>query len=104
MTHQEDVTAALQTYQETVRGVLGAKDSSELPTKTGKPFDEAQMEALATPARELVVEVLEGLSLDVIEPCEPECDAVRHALHQGSWNAHMKIEAVIASYKGGAEK
>lgn len=40
--------------------------------------------------------LLEELSLDVIEPCEPDCDPVRHALHQGSWDAHLKIEAKLA--------
>jgi len=46
--------------------------------------------------REARIDELEKLSFEVVEPCEPDCDEVRHALHQGSWNAHLKIENRIA--------
>lgn len=45
------------------------------------------------------IALLEGLSFEVVEPCEPECDDVRHALHQGSWNAHIVIENKIDELK-----
>lgn len=50
-----------------------------------------------------VIEELDQLSLDVIESCEPECSEVRHALHQGSWNAHLKIEEHIERLRMGIE-
>jgi len=42
-------------------------------------------------------EVLKGLSFSVVEPCEPDCDEVRHALHEGTWRAHLKIEEAIST-------
>ena len=38
------------------------------------------------------IEELEHISMEVVEPCEPDCDDVRHALHEGSLKAHLKIE------------
>jgi len=49
--------------------------------------------------KEAAVGALEDLSMDVVEPCEPECDAVRHAKHEGSWNAHLIIEDRINTLK-----
>ena len=42
------------------------------------------------------IEEFENMSMEVVEPCEPDCDEVRHALHEGSWQAHLKIENRIA--------
>lgn len=50
-----------------------------------------------------LIKELQQLSLDVIEHCEPECSEVRHALHQGSWNAHLKIEEHIERLRMGVE-
>ena len=30
---------------------------------------------------------------DFVEPCEPDCDDVRHAYHQGQWDMATRIEA-----------
>lgn len=44
---------------------------------------------------------LERLSMKVVLPCEPDCDDIRHALHQGSWNAHLVIEERLAALRQG---
>ena len=30
---------------------------------------------------------------DFVEPCEPDCDDVRHAYHQGQWDMATRIKA-----------
>ena len=30
---------------------------------------------------------------EFVEPCEPDCDEVRHAYHQGQWDMATRIEA-----------
>ena len=30
---------------------------------------------------------------EFVEPCEPDCDDVRHAYHQGQWDMATRIEA-----------
>ncbi len=65
----------------------------------GAPIDYSHVRQLKTALKAHIeqecIRVLEAVSMAVVEPCEPECDPVRHALHQGSWNAHLKIEAEI---------
>lgn len=63
--------------------------------------EEPEYQTLIT--SEIIAE-LERLSMAVIEPCEPECNEVRHARHEGSWNAHLKIEDRIKHYKGKGAK
>lgn len=48
---------------------------------------------------EAVLAELDDLSFKVVEPCEPDCDEVRHALHEGSWNAHLVIDERLAELK-----
>lgn len=42
---------------------------------------------------------LDALMLEVsnwaVEPCEPDCDDVRHARHQGSWDTGERIRHII---------
>lgn len=52
-------------------------------------------QALLEYSQREVLKELERLSVEVVEPCEPDCDEVRHALHQGTWNAHLKIDERI---------
>jgi len=47
---------------------------------------------IATERLKAKIEELENMSMEVVEPCEPDCSDVRHALHEGSWNAHLKID------------
>lgn len=38
---------------------------------------------------------LEGIkekNFEFMEPCEPDCDEVRHARHEGSWKHYIKME------------
>jgi hypothetical protein len=36
--------------------------------------------------------------LDIVEPCEPDCDKVRHARHQGQWEMHLKQAEAVRKY------
>lgn len=55
-----------------------------------------QIEDIVAKAR---IDELNHLSWAVVEPCEPDCDAVRHAHHQGTWDAHIKIEERIEALR-----
>ena len=61
----------------------------------------SELEALIAEAR---ISELEEISFKVVEPCEPDCDEVRHALHQGSWNAHLVIEARLTQLQSQIDK
>ena len=55
---------------------------------------------IAQAKREAAIAELESLrSMEVVEQCEPDCDEVRHARHEGSWNAHLAVEARLATLK-----
>ena len=36
----------------------------------------------------VIVKKIKDMSFEFMEPCEPDCDKIRHALHEGSWQ-HM---------------
>jgi hypothetical protein len=54
---------------------------------------------IAQAKREAAIAELESLSMEVVEPCEPDCDEVRHARHEGSCNAHLAVEARLATLR-----
>jgi len=36
---------------------------------------------------------------DLVVPCKPDCTPKEHAYHQGTWDAHIKLEEIIKSIK-----
>ena len=59
-----------------------------------------QLEALlAEEVRKARIDELEALSMAIVEPCEPDCTPERHARHEGTWQAHLAIEARISKLK-----
>ena len=50
--------------------------------------------------RELaLLERLEDLNFEFMEPCEPDCSDVRHARHEGSWEHYWRMKAAIQKEK-----
>lgn len=41
------------------------------------------------------VEKINDKNLEYMESCEPDCDEVRHAYHQGSWDHFWKLDKYI---------
>jgi hypothetical protein len=59
-------------------------------------YSKMELVSIIAKARlEAAIGELDHMSIEVVEPCEPDCDAVRHALHQGSWDAHLTIDERI---------
>lgn len=55
------------------------------------------------------LEVIEKIMpFELVDDCEPDCTPVRHALHEGSWKAHLKLERILDTlredYKEGRNK
>jgi hypothetical protein len=51
-------------------------------------------------SREKVLEALDRLENKVLLiNCEPECDAVTHARHDGSWRTHTSMEQEIEAIR-----
>lgn len=38
------------------------------------------------------------LIFNSVEPCEPDCDDVRHAYHQGQWDMHIRLSEMAKRY------
>ena len=50
--------------------------------------------------RELaLLERMEDLNFQFMEPCEPDCSDVRHARHEGSWEHYWRMKAAIQKEK-----
>ena len=49
-------------------------------------------QAITSLIKELVAEARID-PFDFVEPCEPDCDDVRHAYHQGQWDMATRIKA-----------
>ena len=50
--------------------------------------------------RELaLLERMEDLNFEFMEPCEPDCSDVRHARHEGSWEHYWRMKAAIQEEK-----
>ena len=50
--------------------------------------------------RELaLLERMEDLNFEFMEPCEPDCSDVRHARHEGSWEHYWRMEVAIQKEK-----
>ena len=54
-------------------------------------LDEAK-QAITSLIKELVADARID-PFDFVEPCEPDCDNVRHAYHQGQWDMATRIKA-----------
>ena len=52
-----------------------------------------KMEKLITADRKRVELEARIEPFDFVEPCEPDCDDVRHAYHQGQWDMATRIKA-----------
>ena len=48
-----------------------------------------------------LIKQYDQLILDIafaaMESCEPDCDEVRHAIHQGSWDTMNRIEQIVGA-------
>ena len=101
----DELTAILENVFMAGLGIAAAddiavEDHDRAILNTQKHYVAEAKAALTAHIRRAEVALLEDLSMAVVEPCEPDCDAVRHALHQGSWNAHLVIEERIDQLKG----
>jgi hypothetical protein len=75
-------------------------ESSELDAKDlAKAIAQAVQEALAKQREELTKIIWEE-----VEPCEPDCDDVRHATHQGQWDMAVRLENRVEVESLGKDK
>lgn len=44
-----------------------------------------------------LIKLIKDKNLEYMEPCEPDCDLVRHARHEGSWKHYRKMEDYLDS-------
>lgn len=75
----------------------------------GNPYNSHHRKSTVTELEALIKE--EKLSLleeiyqsNVPEPCEPDCDEVRHARHKGAWAHHLHIDGVITNLRNKIEE
>ena len=54
-------------------------------------FDDKSKQALTSLIKELVAEARID-PFEFVEPCEPDCDDVRHAYHKGQWDMATRIK------------
>jgi len=45
--------------------------------------------------RKRLIEEIRVKNFEYMEPCEPDCDAVRHARHEGSWAHYFKMDQYL---------
>ena len=68
----------------------------ELQYRLPNSFGESELEAimqLITADRKRVELEARIDPFDFVESCEPDCDDVRHAYHQGQWDMATRIKA-----------
>lgn len=68
----------------------------ELQYRLPNSFGESELEAimqLITADRKRAVLEARIEPFDFVESCEPDCDDVRHAYHQGQWDMATRIKA-----------
>lgn len=46
-----------------------------------------------------LLQVIEDEAFSAMEPCEPDCDEVRHARHEGSWGTYQRFLESIKQIK-----
>ncbi len=47
--------------------------------------------------REKVINAIDPI--DLVHHCKPDCTPVEHAYHQGTWDAHLKLEKMLTILK-----
>ena len=48
-------------------------------------------------AYEEIDELINDIAFAAMESCEPDCDEVRHAKHQGSWDTMNRIDQIVGA-------
>ena len=48
-------------------------------------------------AAEAIDELINDIAFAAMESCEPDCDEVRHSIHQGSWDTMNRIEQIVGA-------
>ena len=48
-------------------------------------------------SRQAIDQLILDIAFAAMESCEPDCDAVRHAIHQGSWDTMNRIEQIVGA-------
>jgi hypothetical protein len=82
------------TIDENVRNILAFKiHDTAYDALTGQ--DKLSIDQSVSAIHSLIIKELNNLSMEVVESCEPDCDDVRHAKHEGTWQAHLVIEKRI---------
>ena len=61
--------------------------------RTRSPIGENDFVQLITADRKRVALEARIDPFNFVDPCEPDCDDVRHAYHQGQWDMANRIEA-----------
>ena len=63
-----------------------------LPNSFGNSELEAIMQLITADRNRVALEARID-PFEFVEPCEPDCDDVRHAYHQGQWDMATRIKA-----------
>ena len=64
-----------------------------------KDFLFSQIQHACEQTRKDILEKIDPF--DLVEDCQPDCTPEQHAYHQGTWNAHLKLEHILESLKEG---
>jgi hypothetical protein len=59
--------------------------------KTGL-FIERTIESEVSQSNQRQLEKIKEIIWEEVEPCEPDCSDVRHALHEGQWSLATRLE------------
>lgn len=66
-------------------------------------LDTKQLEKFLSQALEEQGKKFSEKNFEYMEECEPDCDAVRHARHQGSWDHYWKLDRYLSEYTQNTE-
>ena len=73
-------------------GSVKSDDEIKIASESLLAIQTEAKQALASLIKELVAKARID-PFDFVESCEPDCDNVRHAYHQGQWDMATRIEA-----------
>jgi len=71
--------------------------SKEYIERRDKALQRVLLDQHTFESRQAIDQLILDIAFAAMESCEPDCDAVRHAIHQGSWDTMNRIEQIVGA-------